>query len=127
VRAGVAALLLLTAACRDSVTPPSGLTLCAVPLTVTVTPDATPVFRWSPPCGATYLEVTTPNRQQVFWIVQGDTGKVAPGVRYGVAPPAYSSRLGPLPLTRGTSYLVRVGIMIEEDSFATLGEGAFVY
>lgn len=123
-----AALLALVAGCSEGTTPPpAGLTLCAVPLTVTVAAGDTPTFRWSPPCGATYLEVTTPNRQQVVWIVQGDTGKVAPGVRYGVAPPAYTSRLGPLPLVRGSAYLVRVGIMIDEDSFATFGEGAFVY
>jgi len=117
----------LATGCRDGTASPVGLTLCAVPLTVTVTPGSVPVYRWTPACGATYLEVTTPNRQQVFWVVQGDTGKFGPGVRYGVVPPAYSSRLGPLPLTRGATYLVRVGIMIEEDSFATLGEGSFVY
>lgn len=121
------AALLAAAACRDPAAAPNGLTLCAVPLTITVTSGATPVFRWNPRCGATYLEVTTPNRQQVFWVVQGDTGKFAPGVRLGEVPPAFTSRLGPLPLTRGVIYLVRVGIIIEGDSFATLGEGSFVY
>lgn len=115
-------------ACRDTADPPPvGLTLCAVPLAVQVTSGAQPTFRWTPPCGATYLEVTSPNRQQVFWIVRGDTGKIAPGVRYGIAPPAFASRFGPLPLTTGAQYLVRIGIMVDEDSFFTFGEESFTY
>lgn len=84
-----------------------------------------PRFSWTPACGATYLEVTTPDRAQVFWAVQGDTGKVAPGVTYGVDPPAYRSTFGPFPLVPGSAYVVRVGIMVEEASFAIFGEQAF--
>lgn len=116
------------AACRDASAPrPTGLTLCAVPLDVQVTPGAVPTYRWTPPCGATYLEVTSPNRQQVFWIVRGDTGKFGPGVRHGIAPPAFATRFGPIPLTPGAQYLVRIGIMVDEDSFFTFGEGSFTY
>ena len=126
-RGGIAVSLLASSSCGRPSEPPSGLTLCAVPLTVTVLGGETPTYRWAPRCGATYLEVTTENRQQVFWVVQGDTGKFGPGVRHGVAPPAFTSRLGPLPLARGGTYLVRVGIMVDENSFFTFGEGAFVY
>ncbi len=116
------------AACKESsAPPPTGLTLCAVPLDVQVTTGSVPTYRWTPPCGATYLEVTSPNRQQVFWIVRGDTGKFGPGVRHGIAPPAFSTRFGPLPLTPGSQYLVRIGIMVDEDSFFTWGEGSFTY
>ena len=127
--AGAALLAGVMVGCRDSSapTPAPGLTLCAVPLTVSVTSGATPVYRWAPPCGATYLEVTSSNRQQVFWIVRGDTGKFGPGVQHGVAPPAFTTRFGPIPLTVGASYLVRVGIMVDEDSFFTFGEGSFTY
>ncbi|MGQ0765651.1 MAG: hypothetical protein ACT4OZ_08295 [Gemmatimonadota bacterium] len=123
------AALLLLPGCSDNrpSEPPAPLVLCVVPLTVSVTGSAAPVYRWAPPCGATYLEVTNPDRSQVLWIVQGDSGKIAPGVTYGVAPPAYTSRFGPLPLERGRSYMVRVGIMIEEDSFAIFGEREFTY
>lgn len=57
--------------------------------------------------------------------MQGDTGRVAPGVTYGVAPGGYESRLGPFPLEPGRSYAVRVGVMVEEDSFFIMGEGVF--
>jgi hypothetical protein len=122
-------IALVMLACRDSSAPAPapGLTLCAVPLTVSVTSGTTPVYRWTPPCGATYLEVTSPDRQHVFWIVRGDTGKFGPGVQYGVAPSAFTTRFGPLPLTVGASYLVRIGIMVDEDSFFTFGEGSFTY
>jgi len=79
-------------------TPRPGLILCHEPLTVAVDVSRGPRFTWSPGCGATYMEVTSPDRQQVYWVVQGDTGKIAPGVVYGAAPPAYESRLGPFPL-----------------------------
>lgn len=128
--AGVlAAIAVLGAvACKDSsAPPPTGLTLCAVPLDVQVTTGTVPTYRWTPPCGATYLEVTSLNRQQVFWIVRGDTGKFGPGVRHGIAPPAFTTRYGPLPLTPGDQYLVRIGIMVDEDSFFTWGEGSFTY
>lgn len=85
-----------------------------------------PRFTWTPRCGATYLEVTTANRQQVMWSVQGDTGRVAPGVVYGVVPPTYRSTFGPLALVRGMTYQVRVGIMVDENSFAIFGEHTFV-
>lgn len=85
-----------------------------------------PRFTWTPSCGATYLEVVSVTGQQVMWIVQGDTGKVGPGVTYGIAPPAYEARFGPVPLIAGSSYAVRVGIMVDENSFAIFGEQAFV-
>jgi hypothetical protein len=101
--------------------------LCVVPLAVTVSDASAPAYRWAPACGATYLEVTSADRAAVLWIVRGDSGKIGPGIRYGEPPPGYTSRFGPLPLVRGTTYLVRVGIMIEEDSFAIFGEREFVY
>lgn len=119
----------LVASCRDStavVKVEEPLTLCIPPLTVTVEETSSePRLSWSPRCGATYLEVTSPDYQEVFWIVQGDSGKIAPGVRYGVNPPAYTSRFGPTPLLRGTQYTVRVGVMVEEDSYFVVGEGTF--
>lgn len=125
----VALLAIAFGACRESagvereVRP---LTLCIPPLTViTEATSSGPRFSWSPRCGATYIEVTSPDYQQVFWIVQGDTGKVAPGVTYGVNPPAYESRFGPHPLVPGTPYTVRVGAMVEENSFFIMGEGSF--
>ena len=103
-----------------------GLVICHQPMTVQVDVARGPRFAWTPSCGATYLEVTQSDQQQVMWIVRGDTGKVAPGVTYGVAPPAYESRLGPAPLVPGASYIIRVGIMVDENSFAIFGEQAFV-
>lgn len=100
--------------------------LCTPPVQVSAdTRAAAPRFSWSPTCGATYLEVTSPDGQEVFWIVQGDTGKIAPGVTYGIAPPAYESRFGPVPLDPGRRYLVRIGLMVEENSFAVVGEQTF--
>lgn len=103
-----------------------GLVICHQPMTVQVDVARGPRFAWTPGCGATYLEVTRADQPEVMWVVRGDTGKVAPGVTYGVAPPAYESRLGPLPLVPGVSYLIRVGIMVDEDSFAIFGEQGFV-
>lgn len=124
-----AAGLLVLQSCGGATAPdpPGPLVLCVVPLTVTVSGANAPTYRWAPACGATYLEVTSPDRSQVLWIVRGDSGKIGPGVQYGQAPAGYTSRFGPLPLVRGTTYLVRVGIMIEEDSFAVFGEREFVY
>lgn len=125
----LAAGLLLLQSCGGATAPdsPARLVLCVVPLAVTVNGANAPTYRWEPACGATYLEVTSPDRSQVLWIVRGDSGKIAPGIQYGLPPAGYTSRFGPLPLVRGTTYLVRVGIMIEEDSFAIFGERAFVY
>lgn len=126
------ALLLAVAvalACSGDATDPPvapGLVICHQPMTVQVDPSRGPRFSWTPGCGATYLEVTTADRTQVMWIVRGDTGKVAPGVTYGVAPPAYESRFGPVPLVPGRSYAARVGIMVDENSFVIFGEQDFV-
>jgi hypothetical protein len=103
-----------------------GLVICHQAMAVQVDLSRGPRFTWTPSCGATYLEVTTADRQQVMWIVQGDTGKVAPGVTYGVAPPAYESRFGPVPLVAGATYAIRVGIMVDENSFVIFGEQSFV-
>ncbi|MCC6317976.1 MAG: hypothetical protein IT361_09820 [Gemmatimonadaceae bacterium] len=99
--------------------------ICHQPLAVAVDVGRGPRFTWSPTCGATYLEVTTNDRRQVHWIVQGDTGKIAPDVTYGVAPPAYRSAFGPIALDAGAAYLVRVGVMVDENSFVIFGERAF--
>jgi hypothetical protein len=124
----LASVALLFAACSESTTSAAPLVLCVVPLAVTVTElESTPRYRWAPACGATYLEVTSGDGGAVLWIVRGDSGKIAPGVRYGQVPQGYSSRLGPDPLVRGRSYRVRVGIMVEENSFAIFGEQEFVY
>lgn len=102
------------------------LVLCGVQVAVSVTGGTTPTFSWTPGCGATYFEVVTADGREVTWIVQGDTGKIASGVLYGVAPAAYASRYGPVPLRVGTPYRARVGTMIDEDSFAVWGDGLFV-
>lgn len=123
----VGSLLVIT--CGDAAGPvarvPDRLVTCTPPITVTVDAGAVPRIGWSPTCGATYLEVTSPDHQQVYWIIQGDTGKIAPGVLYGVDPPDYTSRFGPLPLERGAWYVVRVGVMVDENSYAEIGEGLF--
>ena len=122
---GVAA----SAACADVTPPPvakpRSLVTCVPPLDVRVDPLVGPRIAWSPSCGATYLEVSSPDNLETFWIVRGDTGKIAPGVTYGVAPPDYTSRFGPLPLVAGQWYSVRVGVMVDEDSYALVGEGVF--
>jgi hypothetical protein len=99
-----------------------------VPLAVAVVGRAGvgPEYRWSPGCAATYLEVATPDRRQVMWMLRGDPARVGPGVRYGVVPSGMVSDYGPDPLIGGARYLVRVGIMIDENSFAIFGEREFV-
>lgn len=87
--------------------------------------SAPPAFTWSPRCGATYLEVVTEDRLRAVWIVRADTGKAAPGVRYGSAPVSFLTLLGPDALERGRSYVVRVGVTVDEDSFFIFGEGTF--
>lgn len=121
------ALVLTSVACGSPSEPARpGLVLCEPPVVVTTTATAQgPRFSWSPACGATYLEVTSLDHQQVYWIVQGDTGKIGPGVTYGVEPPAYGSRLGPNALEVGGRYAIRLGLMVEEESFFIVGEGAF--
>jgi hypothetical protein len=122
------ALLAALACGGPTVAPPEQpLVLCVVPLNVVVSGSTAPEYRWSPGCGATYLEVTTLDRQGVMWIVQGDPARVGPGVRYGVAAEGFASTYGPSPLTRGERYVVRVGIMIDENSFAIFGEREFTY
>ena len=107
----------------------SPLVICYQPLVVTteLTAPGGRRISWSPSCGATYLEVTSADHRQVFWSVQGDTGRMAPGVTYGSAPGTYSSRFGPYPLEVGKSYAARVGVMVDEDSFYIFGEGVFVH
>ena len=95
-------------------------------MAVTADVSRGPQFRWTPACGATYMEVTSADKQQVLWAVRVDTGKIAPGVIYGSSPPASELLFGPLPLVAGTAYLARVGIRVQENSFAIFGEGAFV-
>jgi hypothetical protein len=98
-----------------------------VPLKVAVVAGSVPEYRWSPACVAEYLEVATPDRQRVLWILRGDPARVGPGVRYGEAAPGFVSDFGPLSLVRGERYVVRVGIMIDESSFAIFGEREFAY
>jgi hypothetical protein len=105
---------------------PRPLILCGVPVVVSASGGVSPTFFWTPGCGATYFEVATADGKEVTWIVQGDTGKIAPGIVYGTAPPAFASRYGPFPLRAGASYRARVGTMIDEDSFAVWGEVLFV-
>lgn len=126
-RARLLAALVITSGCGSPAEPGRpGLVLCEPPLLVRASTTAQgPRFSWAPGCGATYLEVTSPDHQRVYWIVQGDTGKIAPGVVYGVQPPAYQSRLGPHPLVPGERYAIRVGLMVEEESFFIVGEGQF--
>jgi hypothetical protein len=104
---------------------PRPLVTCTPPLNVQVDPRGGPRISWSPGCGATYLEVSSPDNLQTFWIIRGDTGKIAPGVTYGVDPPDYTTHFGPLPLEQGAWYAVRVGVMVDEDSYALVGEGVF--
>lgn len=116
-------------ACAEA-TPPvparsPALVTCLPPLDVKVDTAGGPRISWSPACGATYLEVSSPDNLETFWIIRGDTGKIAPGVTYGVAPPDYASRFGPRALAAGEWYTVRVGVMVDEDSYALVGEGRF--
>lgn len=122
-------LTLSVAACGEATQPapahPKPLVTCTAPLDVQVDPRAGPRITWSPSCGATYLEVSSLDNRQTFWIIRGDTGKIASGVTYGVNPPDYAPRIGPLPLEPGQWYGVRLGIMVDEESYALVGEGVF--
>ena len=116
-------------ACGEATTPapahPRPLVTCTAPLNVQVDSRAGPRITWSPACGATYLEVSSLDNRQTFWIIRGDTGKMASGVTYGVNPPDYAARVGPLPLEPGQWYGVRLGVMVDEESYALVGEGVF--
>lgn len=116
-------------ACGDAMPPeparPRSLVTCVPSLDVRVDTQGGPRISWSPACGATYLEVSSPDNLETYWIIRGDTGKIAPGVTYGVTPPDYNSRFGPVPLAVGQWYAVRVGVMVDEDSYALVGEGVF--
>lgn len=94
---------------------------------MTVGKSLPPTFAWTPACGATYLEVTSPDRGTVYWIVKADTGRFPPPVRYGVVPDGMLQDYGPFPLTSGQMYLVRLGLLVDENSFATIGEQLFSY
>lgn len=119
----------LIGSCADpSTTSPSRLlVLCSSQVQLGVGKSLPPTFAWTPTCGATYLEVTSPDRATVYWIVQADTGKFASPVVYGVTPPGMRSAFGPEALVKGSQYLVRLGLIIDENSFATIGESLFPY
>ncbi|MFN8571302.1 MAG: hypothetical protein U0132_04540 [Gemmatimonadaceae bacterium] len=120
--------VLLLLACTDSAAPtPKLLVLCSSQVQLTVGKRLPPTFAWTPACGATYLEVTSPDRGTVYWIVKADTGRFPPPVRYGVTPPGMVLDFGPMPLTNGQMYLVRLGLIVDENSFATIGEQLFAY
>jgi hypothetical protein len=92
---------------------------------ITVGKSLPQTFAWLPRCGATYLEVTSPDRQTVYWIVQADTGRFPPPVRFGITPEGMRSAFGPEPLLQGQAYLIRLGLIIDENSFAVIGEQTF--
>jgi len=124
-------LLAIAAAlgCRnatESAQPPLLIT-CANQVTVAVTAGTVPSFSWSPRCGATYLEVTSPDGLNVYWVMRADTGRFAPPVRYAEVPPAMRNVFEPVALRSGMTYKVRLGLIVEEDSFALIGEKEFVY
>ena len=106
-------------------TPARPLVLCSSQVAITVGKSLPQTVAWLPRCGATYLEVTSPDGQTVYWIVQSDTGRFPPPVRYGITPDGMRSAFGPVPLRQGQPYLVRLGLIIDENSFAVIGEQLF--
>jgi hypothetical protein len=124
-----ALLVMVVPSCGDVATTvverPRPLVTCIPPMDIAIDVAGGPRFTWRPACGATYLEVSSPDNLVTSWIVQGDTGKIGPGVVYGVDPPTYESRFGPLPLESGQWYVVRVGVMVDDNSYALVGERRF--
>lgn len=125
-RACAGAVGVATLATCDSPDAPSNfLILCSSAVTISVSQRASPAFSWTPRCGATYLEVTSANRQVVYWIVKADTGRFPPPVSFGIAPPGMLTVFGPQPLPSGSPYLVRLGLLVDENSFVVIGEQPF--
>ncbi|MEP7347637.1 MAG: hypothetical protein ABI877_20370 [Gemmatimonadaceae bacterium] len=78
--------------CASTVDPPGSLVPCSSPVALSVGKSLPLSFAWSPRCGATYLEVTSPDRQSVYWIVQADTGRFLSAVLFGMTPMGCASR-----------------------------------
>lgn len=113
--------------CASPVEPPALLVHCSGQLAITVGKSLPQTFEWLPRCGATYLEVTSADGQAVYWIVQADTGRFPSPVRLGITPRGMRTVFGPEPFSSGGSYLVRVGLLVDENSFVVIGEQAFSY
>ena len=117
-RARLAVVALALAGCRDgpSEPEPEELRPCAGEVAVGVGPGARPGFYWQPACLANAIYVydaTAGPPSDIRWIVsppntERNAHRIAPGLRYGDAPPGTVTAWGPEPLEAGTRYLVIV-------------------
>jgi len=107
-------VLLASLSCRNGARP---VRECSNGVTLTVGSGASPVFSWTPKCtvGDIYVERVEPTGQRVLlWSVFDPHNELHPGIQYG-------SRGGPAPpLTAGSSYRARVGLVVGGDAVYTL-------
>ena len=111
--------------CEDEPTAARALSLCTAPVAVTVSAGLTPTFDWSPACRVTLLQVRREADDAPVWSLFADPldeRAIAPGVRYGEAPPGIFVPPQPAPpLESGTSYvliLTAIAISIGEREVA---------
>lgn len=104
-------LALVVAACSDGVGP-RPIQSCAdeQDVDITVSSEAVPLFRWTPPCGLASLQVWDQNQTSGWALYTGPRAPDNPlrsGIRYGHAPP---EALEPAPATplNSSSYTVTV-------------------
>lgn len=106
--AGLAAAAVL--ACDGSPTGPRVPPLCTAIASVTISPGLTPVFAWSPECGANFLDVIVPGPPvEVMWSLQSISGEVLSPVTYGQEQRHTRVTTGPRPLEAGGAYELLIG------------------
>ena len=100
-------LLMTSTSCTDALRP----ALCpgdSVTVAVTTSPGLPPQFSWSPPC--LMAEVAVDSGPALMWVVvNSDTDRILPPVRYGHVPGGATQLVPPQRLTRAAQYRVVVG------------------
>jgi hypothetical protein len=94
--------------CSDEIGPDE-LPECSGPVSLAVTPGATPTFSWTPSCRLAFLVVEPDENGTDLWsIITRGENALAPPVTYGDPPAGVETLTPPFPLTSGTVYRVAV-------------------
>jgi hypothetical protein len=96
-------------ACSSDATDPGATTpICSGPVTIAVSPGASPSFTWTPACRLFFVNVELGATDQ-WSVISDSTNAIAPPVQYGVVPAgAQQSSSEVAPLQAGQSYDVNL-------------------
>jgi len=124
-------VLSVALACTDAPIASNAAALCSGLVQVSASDGTTPLFRWVPPCGVSYLSVTpvtpTDALEPPIWSVEvPESAPARSGVRYGQTPRGGRTLRSAARLVRGATYRVSVISTVGGDVRLGGGETVFI-